>query len=238
MGFVRSRGQRATLEKRGHDVAAMFDLVAARYDLTNDILTFGADRSWRRATRRAVAAKPGEKVLDVACGTGTSAVEYAKDGADVVASDFSAGMVAVARKRHPDLTVIQADALDLPFEDATFDVVTISYGIRNVEDPEAALAEMARVTKPGGRLVIAEFSHPTWRPFAALYRFFLTHVLPRVAALTSSNASSYTYLVESIRAWPDQNAFGRQIARCGWERVQWRNLSGGIVALHRAFRPE
>ncbi|MBD3689337.1 demethylmenaquinone methyltransferase [Nanchangia anserum] len=232
------RGLRANMDKRGVDVAAMFDQVAARYDLTNDVLTFGLDRVWRAATRAAVAAKPGERVLDVAAGTGTSSVEYAKGGARVTASDFSSGMVAEAKRRHPDLEVIEADAQNLPFADETFDVVTISYGIRNVEDCERALREMARVTKPGGRLVIAEFSTPTWAPFAALYRLFLTRVLPRLASLTSSNNSSYTYLVESISKWPAQRDFARTIESAGWRGVRWRNLTGGIVALHWAERPE
>lgn len=238
MKRLRDRGRRAGMDKRGVDVAAMFDQVAARYDVTNDLLTLGFDRVWRRATRQAVDARRGERVLDVAAGTGTSSVEYAKDGARVTASDFSAGMVAEARRRHRDLEVIQADAQDLPFPDATFDVVTISYGIRNVEDPTRALREMARVTKPGGRLVVAEFSTPTWSPFARVYGLFLTHVLPRLALLTSSNNSSYSYLVESIRKWPNQRDFADVIAATGWTAVKWRNLTGGIVALHWAQRPD
>lgn len=232
------RGTRAGLDKRAHDVKTMFDTVASRYDLTNDVLTGGMDRVWRVATRKAVDARRGERVLDVAAGTGMSSIEYAKSGASVVASDFSAGMVAQARRRYPQLEVVEADALDLPFADASFDVATISYGIRNVEDTRKALTEMARVVKPGGRLVVVEFSTPTWAPFAAVYNFFLRQGLPRLAAVTSSNAVSYEYLVESIRDWHDQPTFAQMIAECGWENVSWRNLTGGIVAIHRAFRPE
>lgn len=237
MSRRRDQGTRASLDKRGVDVAAMFDSVARRYDITNDVLSLGMDRVWRRAARDAVAAHAGERVLDVAAGTGTSSVEYAKDGAMVIASDFSAGMVEEARRRHPELEVVQADALDLPFPDEVFDVVTVSYGIRNVSDHRAALREMARVTRPGGRLVVVEFSRPVWRPFAALYRLFLTQVLPRLATLTSSNNVSYGYLVESISQWPPQREFAETIAECGWTNVRWRNLTGGIVAIHWAERP-
>lgn len=228
---------RATLEKDPRDVAEMFDTVADRYDLTNDLLTFGLDRSWRTATRRAVAASPGQLVLDLAAGTGTSSIEWAKDGVDVVPCDFSVGMVQVGKQRHPQLPFVAGDATQLPFADGVFDAVTISFGLRNIPDTTTALAEMLRVTKPGGRLVVCEFSTPPWTPFAVTYDVYLQQVLPRIAQLVSSNTPAYGYLAESIADWPDQRALTRTIQGVGWERVGYHNLTMGIVALHRAFAP-
>src|SRR3954469_16365023 len=153
---------RASLNKRADEVATMFDDVAARYDLTNDVLSLGQDRWWRRVVTRTVDAKPGEHVLDIAAGTGTSSEPFRAAGAHVVACDFSLGMLTVGRQRRPDLPFVAGDALALPFADASFDAVTISFGLRNVADPAAALGELRRVTRPGGRLVICEFSHPSW----------------------------------------------------------------------------
>ncbi|WP_043499021.1 demethylmenaquinone methyltransferase [Georgenia sp. SUBG003] len=228
---------RATLEKDPREVAGMFDGVARRYDLTNDVLSLGQDRIWRVATRKAVGARAGERVLDLAAGTGTSSEEYADAGVDVVPCDFSTGMVEVGKRRRPDLPFIAGDAMALPFADETFDAVTISFGLRNVADTERALREMLRVTRPGGRLVICEFSRPTWAPFRTLYEVYLGQVLPRVASLVSSNTDAYTYLAESIVTWPDQLGLARTVQRSGWRQVAYRNLSGGIVALHRAVRP-
>jgi demethylmenaquinone methyltransferase / 2-methoxy-6-polyprenyl-1,4-benzoquinol methylase len=228
---------RASLEKDPREVAGMFDGVARRYDLTNDILSLGQDRIWRVATRKAVGARPGERVLDLAAGTGTSSEEYADAGIDVVPCDFSTGMMGVGKRRRPDLPFIAGDAMALPFADETFDVVTISFGLRNVADTDRALREMLRVTRPGGRLVICEFSRPTWAPFRSLYEFYLGQALPRMASLVSSNTDAYTYLAESIVTWPGQRELAGTIQRAGWRRVAYRNLSGGIVALHRAARP-
>jgi demethylmenaquinone methyltransferase / 2-methoxy-6-polyprenyl-1,4-benzoquinol methylase len=228
---------RASLEKDPREVAGMFDGVARRYDLTNDILSLGQDRIWRVATRKAVGARPGERVLDLAAGTGTSSEEYADAGIDVVPCDFSTGMMGVGKRRRPDLPFIAGDAMALPFADETFDVVTISFGLRNVADTDRALREMLRVTRPGGRLVVCEFSRPTWAPFRSLYEFYLGQALPRVAAMVSSNTDAYTYLAESIVTWPGQRELAGTIQRAGWRRVAYRNLSGGIVALHRATRP-
>ncbi len=227
-------GPRATLAKRRADVATMFDQVAARYDLANDVISLGQDRSWRRATVAAVDAGPGERVLDLAAGTGTSSAPFVRAGAQVVATDLSLGMLAVGRSRRPALSFVAGDALQLPFADASFDAVTISFGLRNVEDTIAALEEIRRVTRPGGRLVVCEFSTPTWAPFARLYTEYLIAALPRIAALVSSNPVAYRYLAESIRAWPDQQRLAAIISKAGWSDVAWRNLSGGIVALHRA----
>ena len=228
---------RASLDKTPSDVAAMFDDVAERYDLTNDVLSMGQDRRWRRAVVRAVDARPGERVLDLAAGTGTSSEPFAAAGATVVPTDFSLGMLAVGKRRVPSLPFVAGDALRLPYRDASFDAVTISFGLRNVSDTGAALAELLRVTKPGGRLVVCEFSHPTWTPFRGVYDNYLMRALPPVARAMSSNPDAYVYLAESIRAWPAQRELGEQIARAGWTSVGWRDLSAGIVALHRGRAP-
>ncbi|QOR48147.1 demethylmenaquinone methyltransferase [Trueperella pecoris] len=229
--------KRATLEKMPDEVAAMFDQVSSKYDLTNFVLTFGLIDVWRVATREAIAPRPGMSILDIAAGTGASSATYAKMGADVVASDFSEGMMEAGRKRRPHLNFVQADATDLPFEDNAFDVTTISYGLRNVQDPDKALREMYRVTKPGGKLVVTEFSRPTFTPFRRLYRFYLGEVLPLMSFLVSSDAVAYDYLVESILSWPAQEEFATRIQQAGWRQVEYRNLSNGVVALHRATKP-
>ena len=228
---------RASLDKRPQDVAAMFDDVAGRYDVTNDVLSLGQDRLWRRAVVRAVDARPGERVLDIAAGTGTSSEPFADAGVDVVPADFSLGMLRVGNRRRPDLGFTAADALRLPFADASFDAVTMSFGLRNVADTSAALREFLRVTKPGGRLVVCEFSHPTNRAFRKVYSEYLMRSLPPVARRVSSNPESYVYLAESIQAWPDQARMAGIVAGAGWQDVAWRNLTGGVVALHRATRP-
>ena len=215
----------------------MFNKVASRYDLTNEALTFGQVHIWRRGVVRALNLKPGERVLDLAAGTGGSTAALAETGAHVIACDLSEGMIEVGRQRHPELEFVQGDATDLPFEDASFDAVTISFGLRNVQNTEKALQEMARVTKPGGRLLICEFSRPTWPVFNAVYGFYLEEILTRVAKLLSSDDEAYDYLIESIREWYDQETLGKMIAQAGWGRVQYRNYTGGILALHRAVKP-
>ncbi|WP_153396242.1 demethylmenaquinone methyltransferase [Ornithinicoccus halotolerans] len=225
---------RASLDKQPRQVAAMFDDVARRYDVTNDVLSAGLDRRWRRAVTDAVAPRPGERVLDIAAGTGTSSEPFAAAGATVVPADFSLGMLREGRRRRPGLAFTAADALALPFADGSFDAVTMSFGLRNVADPAAALAEFHRVTRPGGRLVLCEFSTPTWGPFRTLYREYLMRALPAVARRVSSNPESYLYLAESIQAWPDQEQLARTVRAAGWGQVRWRNLTGGVVALHHA----
>lgn len=226
---------RAELDKDPRDVASMFDGVARRYDLTNTVLSMGQDRYWRKATRSALAIGPGQKVLDLAAGTAVSTVELRKSGAWCVAADFSVGMLAAGAAR--DVPKVAGDATRLPFGDDVFDAVTISFGLRNVVDTQAGLREMARVTRPGGRLVVCEFSTPTNALFATVYKEYLMRALPRVARAVSSNPDAYVYLAESIRAWPDQAALAQQIAQAGWSGVRWRNLTGGIVALHAAHKP-
>jgi demethylmenaquinone methyltransferase/2-methoxy-6-polyprenyl-1,4-benzoquinol methylase len=226
---------RADLDKQPSDVQRMFDAVARRYDVTNDVLSMGQDRRWRKAVLDAVGARPGERVLDLAAGTGTSSVPFAEAGALVVPCDFSLGMLAVGKRARPQLLFTAGDATRLPFGDDTFDAVTISFGLRNVVDPGAGLREMLRVTKPGGRLVVCEFSHPTWPPLRTAYLEYLMRALPTIARGVSSSPDAYVYLAESIRAWPDQAGLAAVITDAGWRRTQWKNLSGGIVALHRAF---
>ncbi|RZU60673.1 demethylmenaquinone methyltransferase [Zhihengliuella halotolerans] len=228
---------RATLQKRPDEVQAMFDDVAPRYDLVNDILSLGQDRRWRKIVVEAVGAEPGQRVLDLAAGTGTSSEPYADAGVHVVACDFSLGMLQVGKRRRPDIDFVAGDATNLPFADETFDAVTISFGLRNVSDPELALREMARVTKPGGTLVVCEFSHPTFAPFRTVYTEYLMKALPAIAEKVSSNPESYVYLAESIRAWPDQDRLASWIEQAGWRDCRYRNLSGGIVAVHRAVKP-
>jgi demethylmenaquinone methyltransferase / 2-methoxy-6-polyprenyl-1,4-benzoquinol methylase len=231
-----SRGQRASLDKQPHEVAAMFDGVAARYDLTNTVLSFGQDRGWRRATRAALGLLPGERVLDVGAGTGVSTEELAQSGAYAVGADLSQGMLRTGKQTRPEVPLLAGDALRLPFPDETFDAVTISFALRNIPDPEAALREMARVTRPGGRLVVCEFSTPTNAAFRTVYLSYLMRSLPSVARAVSSNPDAYVYLAESIQTWPDQAGLAARIGRSGWSRVAWRNLTGGIAALHRAVR--
>ncbi len=225
---------RASLAKRRHDVAMMFDGVARRYDLMNDLLSLGADRQWRHDVVDAVDPSPGQRILDLAAGTGTSSVPFERAGAQVFPTDLSLGMLQVGKQRQPQLAFVAGDALQLPYADNSFDAVSISFGLRNVENTLAALIELRRVTKPAGRVVICEFSRPTWAPFGAAYGFYLERAVPALAGL-SSNPAAYSYLAESILAWPDQPGLAELMVRAGWRAVGWRNLSGGIVALHRGW---
>src|SRR5919199_119894 len=206
-------GVRAGLDKRPAEVAAMFDRVARRYDVTNTVLSGGLDAGWRRASRQALGATAG--VTAIAC-------------------DFSLGMLRAGAARA--VPKMAGDAMALPLADGSVDGVVISFGLRNVADPDAALREFARVTRPGGALVVCEFSSPTWAPFRTIYTEYLMRALPRIARAVSSNPDAYVYLAESIRAWPDQPALAARIRNAGWDGVEWRNLTGGIVALHRGAR--
>jgi demethylmenaquinone methyltransferase/2-methoxy-6-polyprenyl-1,4-benzoquinol methylase len=227
----------------------MFDQVAPRYDLVNDVLSLGQDRLWRRVVAAAVAAGPGERVLDLAAGTGTSSRTFTTAGAYCVACDFSLGMLQVgARKaasgRRPEgpatgpVRFAAGDALALPFRDGAFDAVTISFGLRNVADPDAALAEMLRVTRPGGRLVICEFGHLPAARLDAWYGRYLTTALPAVARRLSPSGDAYEYLAESIREWPRAPELARRMGAAGWSAIRWRNLTLGVVTVHAALRPE
>jgi demethylmenaquinone methyltransferase/2-methoxy-6-polyprenyl-1,4-benzoquinol methylase len=215
----------------------MFDDVARRYDLTNDVLSLGQDRRWRRKVVQLVDPQPGEMVLDLAAGTGTSSAPFAATGATVVPCDFSLGMLTVGKEARSDLPFVAGDGMQLPFADDTFDAVTISFGLRNIHDPVQGLRELWRVTRPGGRIVVCEFSTPTWGPFEAIYSNYLMKALPRIAERVSSNPESYVYLAESIRSWPDQRGLALRMVEAGWGRVDWLNLSGGVVALHSSIKP-
>jgi demethylmenaquinone methyltransferase/2-methoxy-6-polyprenyl-1,4-benzoquinol methylase len=229
---------KADLSKQPAQVAAMFDEVAPTYDKTNDLLSFGQSRLWRGIVAKAVDPRSGQSILDMAAGTGSSTVAFARPGVRLVAGDFSEGMLAEGRKRHPEIEFVFADATKLPFKAKEFDATTISFGLRNVVDVEAALSEMFRVTKPGGRIVICEFSKvtsPLLRPF---YNFYLRKVLPAFSSLASKTPEAYAYLSESIDAWPDQRTLAAKIEKAGYENVTFRNLSFGIVAIHVGFKPK
>lgn len=218
----------------------MFDEVSTHYDRMNAMLSVGNASLWRAATTRAVNPKSGERILDIAAGTGTSSVALTKTGAHVVAADFSEGMIKVGKERHGDnplLDFVQADATALPFADGEFDAVTISFGLRNVVEPKKALDEFFRVTRPGGRVVICEFSTPPLAPLRKGYFAYLDRVMPTVAKLASSNAQAYDYLGESIAAWPKQDELSSWLRAAGYTSVAYRNLSFGIVALHRGVKP-
>ena len=215
----------------------MFDAVARRYDVTNEVLSAGNAALWRIATVRAIAPQPSERVLDLACGTGTSTAAIAKRAGEVVGLDFSEGMIAEAHRRHPQLAFVAGDAQALPFGDDEFDAVTVSFGLRNMRDPHLALTEMHRVLKPGGRVVVCEFSTPNRALVRAGYGLYLREVLPFIARVTSSNAEAYEYLGESIEAWPDQVELSAWIRGAGFTRVAHRDLTAGIVALHRGVKP-
>jgi demethylmenaquinone methyltransferase/2-methoxy-6-polyprenyl-1,4-benzoquinol methylase len=227
---------RANLSKDPDEVAAMFDGVAKRYDLVNDLLSLGRTKAWRKAATKIIAPETGMQILDLAAGPGSSSEPLHKAGATVFATDFSEGMLAVGRKSRPYLNFSKADALNLPFEANRFDVVTISFGLRNTVDYPKALAEALRVTKPGGRMVVVEFSHPTWRPFRTIYTEYLMKALPAIARKTSSNPDAYVYLAESIRAWPDQKGLAAAMEKAGWSQVSWKNLTGGVVAVHSGIK--
>ncbi|MFR9753323.1 demethylmenaquinone methyltransferase [Nocardia sp. 004] len=232
--MAKTQSNRASLDKQPREVASMFDDVARRYDLTNTVISAGQDRYWRWATRRALAPRPGERLLDLAAGTGVSTLELQKSGAWCLAADFSKGMLAAGQFRA--VPMVAADAMALPFADNSFDAVTISFGLRNVADTDLALREMLRVTKPGGRLVVCEFSTPVVPVFRTVYMEYLMKALPAVARTVSSNPDAYVYLAESIRDWPNQRRLALRIAANGWSTVQWHNLTGGVVALHRAYK--
>lgn len=226
------------MNKQPREVADMFDGVARRYDLTNTVLSGGLDRRWRKATRQCLELSSRQHVLDLAAGTGASTAELLRSGALAVGCDFSLGMLRAghARKRRRRLPLVAGDGMQLPFADAAFDAVAISFGLRNMADVEHALHEMARVVRPGGRLVVCEFSRPTFGPFRFVYRTYLLRALPWVARRISSSPDAYRYLAESINAWPAQEELARKIAATGWIDVRFRNLTGGIVALHLAER--
>jgi demethylmenaquinone methyltransferase / 2-methoxy-6-polyprenyl-1,4-benzoquinol methylase len=239
---------RADLDKDPAEVAAMFDALAGRYDLMNDVLSMGQVRLWRRRVQRILRPGPGDRVLDLAAGTGTSSVALAASGANVVACDFSLGMLRSGQARLVKTDPFQAktrgrvafaagDALRLPFRDGAFDAVTISFGLRNVHGTREALEEMRRVTRRGGRLVVCEFSEITVGSLDMLYRRYLTSALPAIARRAARNPAAYEYLAESIKDWPAQRELADVIRAAGWSSVRWRDLTLGVVAVHVARNP-
>lgn len=228
---------RADLEKQPYDVATMFDGIARRYDLMNDVAALGQVGMWRDLMVEALEIGPGRDVLDLAAGTGTSTTAIARAGARVVAADFSLGMMSEGRRRGAPVPFVGADGQHLPFATDSFDAAVISFGLRNVHEPRLALAEMTRVVRPGGRVVVCEFSTPTWTPLRTVYEKYLLRALPAVAGRLATTVDAYEYLAESILEWPDQEALRDWFVDAGLERTQYRNLTGGIVALHRGVVP-
>jgi demethylmenaquinone methyltransferase/2-methoxy-6-polyprenyl-1,4-benzoquinol methylase len=228
---------KADLSKKPQQVAEMFDGVAKNYDKANDLLSFGSARIWRKKVAKLVNSQPGQKILDLAAGTGSSSIAFVRDGVKVVAADFSRGMLEEGKRRHPELEFVFADAAELPFSDKEFDTVTISFGIRNVEKTEVALREMLRVLKPGGKLVVCEFSTIPNPLMHNLYRFYLRNILPTISALVSKTPEAYNYLAESIDAWPNQKELLKIIENAGFESVSYLNQTLGIVAIHTGIKP-
>ena len=214
----------------------MFDAVARRYDLVNDLLSLGRTKAWRKKVLKIIDPANGMKILDIAAGPGSSSEPLYKAGAEVVSLDFSDGMLEQGRKARPYLNFVKGDALKLPFKDNEFDVTTISFGLRNTKDYELALREALRVTKEGGRMVIVEFSTPTFPPFRKLYMNYLMKYLPKIAKRTASNPVAYEYLADSIRAWPDQGKLAQIMSANGWQDPKWSNLTGGVVAVHTGIK--
>ena len=231
------RVSRADLGKEPEEVSAMFDGVARRYDLLNDLLSLGRTKAWRKVATSIIAPKPGMRILDIAAGTGSSSRPLADAGAEVIPLDFSKGMLEAGRKRHPDLAFTHGDALALSFKDNEFDVTTISFGLRNTSDTLKALRESLRVLKSGGRMVVIEFSQPTNKIFRTIYLRYLMRALPPVARKVSSNPGAYVYLAESIMAWPNQADLAEIMKIAGFEKIHWKNLTFGIVAVHTGYKP-
>jgi len=227
---------RADLGKDPEEVSSMFDGVAKRYDIVNDLLSLGQTKRWRKKVQTIINPTKGMTILDIAAGPGSSSEPLFKAGADVTSLDFSEGMLEQGRKARPYLKFVKGDALNLPFADGTFDLTTISFGLRNTHDYKKALQEALRVTKTGGRMVIVEFSTPTFAPFRILYMNYLMKALPKLARRTSSNPAAYVYLAESIRAWPTQEQLASDMSAAGWTNPSWVNLTGGVVAVHTAIK--
>lgn len=227
---------RANLNKDPDDVSKMFDDVAHRYDFLNDLLSLGRTKAWRRVVTSIIGPKPGMRILDIAAGTGSSSRPLVDKGAEVTALDFSHGMIKQGRKQNKNINFVQGDALKLPFEDNSFDVTTISFGLRNTSNTDKALKEALRVTKDGGRIVVAEFSHPVNPIFKKIYLNYLMKALPVIVKKISKNPDAYIYLAESIRAWPDQAELASIMRDSGFKSVAWQDLTFGIVAVHIGYK--
>ena len=232
-------------KKKVELVANVFDSVATKYDLMNDVLSLGIHRLWKRFTIDASGVRPGNKVLDLAGGTGDLTAKFSqlvgKDG-QVVLADINSSMLNVGRDKLRDrglvqnIEYVQANAQHLPFNDNTFDVITIAFGLRNVTDKDEALRSMYRVLKPGGRLLVLEFSKPEHELVNKAYDFYSFNVLPKMGELVAKDGESYQYLAESIRMHPDQETLKSMMENAGFEQTTYKNLTGGVVALHKGYK--
>lgn len=236
--------QVATKDKQ-HKVADVFRSVASKYDIMNDVMSFGVHHLWKQYTIGMTGLRKGQKVLDLAGGTGDLAIKEAKivgEGGMVVLADINATMLSEGRDRVIDkgliktITISQCNAEILPYEDNTFDCITMAFGLRNVTDKDKALASMYRVLKPGGRLCVLEFSKPLFEPLEKVYDFYSFKILPKMGELIAKDRDSYQYLAESIRMHPDQDTLKAMMLDAGFDEVGVYNMTGGIVALHRAFK--
>lgn len=232
-------------EKKASMVAEVFHSVAGKYDLMNDLMSMGIHRLWKRFTIDCSGVRAGHKVLDLAGGTGDLTAKFSRmvgKSGQVVLADINDAMLKVGRDKLRDMGVVgnveyvQANAEELPFPDNTFDVITIAFGLRNVTDKDKALASMYRVLKPGGRLLVLEFSKPEYEALSKVYDFYSFHVLPKMGQLVANDSDSYQYLAESIRMHPDQDTLEGMMINVGFEQTRYFNLTGGIVALHRGFK--
>lgn len=226
-------------EEKAARVGRVFDAVAERYDLMNDLMSAGLHRAWKAFAVQLARVRAGERVLDVASGSGDLARAFARRGAEVVMTDINGAMLARGRDRTLDagqlLPAAQCDAERLPFPAASFDCVAVAFGLRNMTRKDAALAEMARVLRPGGRLVVLEFSK-VWGPLQKPYDRYSFSFLPWLGARVAGDAEAYRYLAESIRMHPDQETLARMLERAGLERVEYFNLAAGVVAAHRGWK--
>lgn len=237
--------QEVPVKEKSDRVRAVFDSVASRYDLMNDLMSMGIHRLWKRRTIELAGVRRGQRVLDLAAGTGDLAEQFSRivgpSGA-VVMSDINQAMLAHGRERLVDAGVVGnldyalVDAEKIPFADDSFDCATIGFGLRNVTHKQFALDEMFRVLRPGGRALVLEFSHPTAKPLAKAYDAYSFSVLPILGGLVAGDADSYRYLAESIRMHPDQETLRSMMEQAGLERCEFFNLTGGIVAIHRGYK--
>lgn len=234
-----AKGEKANM------VAGVFHSVAGKYDLMNDVMSFGIHRLWKRYTIDCSGARRGQKVLDLAGGTGDLAAKFSRmvgPEGEVVLADINDSMLRVGRDKLRDMGIVgnvsyvQADAEKLPFEDNTFDLITIAFGLRNVTDKDAALRSMLRVLKPGGRLLVLEFSKPEVEMLSKAYDMYSFHIMPKMGEFIAKDKDSYQYLAESIRMHPDQETLKGMMEEAGFEQVEYHNLTGGIVALHRGYK--